>query len=212
MNVTPIDIYGFQLAHDGNSFELRPGLTTGADNGGNAGIAARQVLRGNSGGGTGSQLPHVVRFDQGQQIALRNFVQRNQESHLAAHVGVLLHREIASGVISCGHVVKESAGRKLEAPPRMNDHLTAGLFAGYVFDGLDGHGHGEKCTYFGFADMQRHSSLSTGQVGFYRCIRNLKTRDAATSSTSNSPARVTTSLRGLTDPPGIHADKSSLRR
>jgi hypothetical protein len=43
----------------------------------------------------------------------------------------------------------------------MNDHLSGGLLARDFLDSLDSHGHGQKGVYFRFADMQRHSSLST---------------------------------------------------
>ena len=68
-----------QLAYCGNRFELSASLAAGADNGRHAGIAAREVFRGYSGGGAGAELAHVVGFDQGEQFTGGHFIEWNQE-------------------------------------------------------------------------------------------------------------------------------------
>src|SRR5256885_1300831 len=121
--IAPISARGFQLSNRRNRFELCLRLAPSANDCRDASILARQVFRGHTGSGTGPQLPHVVRFDQRQQIARRHFVDRNKKPQLATHKGVLLHRDKAQGEIRGGHIVKESATGQFESPARVDDHF-----------------------------------------------------------------------------------------
>ena len=82
----------------------------------------------------------------------------DEEAELALHVGVLLGGNEAGFLIERGHVMEEAAVAKLETAARMNEDIAVGLFAGDVFDGVDGHGHGEKLANFGFVDVESHGS------------------------------------------------------
>src|SRR6202023_3225284 len=97
--------------------------------------------------------------------------------------------EKTGGVVSRGHVVEEATAGKLEAPARVNDDFAIGLFAGDVFDGVDGHGHGEQGAHFGFADVQRHGvsvrffcwRVRWGTLGFYMGVDRGKNAPASKS-------------------------------
>ena len=101
---------GFQLSNTGHSFQLRAGLSAGADDGGDAGVRAREKLSGHAGSGAGAQLAHVVGFDQSQEVASGNFVKQHEKSNFSGDVGVLLFGDEAGGIIGGGHVMKKTLG------------------------------------------------------------------------------------------------------
>jgi len=53
--------------------------------------------------------------------------------------------------------MKVASARQFESPSRVNDHFSGGLFAGNLFDSLNGQRHREHATHFALPDMQRHS-------------------------------------------------------
>ena len=55
---------------------------------------------------------------------------------------------------------REIVRAELEAAAGVNEYLALALFAGDVFDGVNGHGHGEELADFGFVNVEGHGSLS----------------------------------------------------
>jgi hypothetical protein len=52
--------------------------------------------------------------------------------------------------------MEETATGELKATAWVHDDGASSLFAGDVFDGFDGHRHGEELTNLGFVDVQGH--------------------------------------------------------
>src|SRR5262249_6728511 len=107
------------------------------------------------------QLPHVVSFDERHQRSSGHLVQRHQEAKRSPHVGVLLHRHEAGGIVRCRHVVEEAIRGQLEAPPRMHHDFVDRLLSRNFLHGLDSHRHRKHRAHFCFTDVQSHSLRSS---------------------------------------------------
>jgi len=77
-------------------------------------VRSRQQPSGDSARRAGANLPQVVCFDQGQQLAGFHVEQRHQKPQALTRAGVNLHAHVAAGGVGRGHVMKIALPRNVQ--------------------------------------------------------------------------------------------------
>src|SRR5208282_1159577 len=106
----------------------------------------------------------VIGFDEGKKIPGSRAEEGDEKAELALHVSVLLGGNEAGFLVERSHEVEEAATAEFEAVARLDEYLALSLLAGDVFDGVDGHRHGEELANFGFVDVEGHGSSRQGNL------------------------------------------------